>query len=89
MCLRTQLTDRQWKIAELVVTGDRNVDIGGVFSTTEDTIKNEFRQIFDVAGVWNRTQLAVAVVRHEFECKICNVAEKTNEEICRPSLSVV
>ena len=67
MLLRTQLSERQWKIARRVARGEKNAEIGRRLGITRQAVKDRLRSIFDIAGVWNRTQLALAVVRDEHE----------------------
>lgn len=84
-----KLSPRQWKIAQFVTKGDRNADIAIQINATEDVVKNELRNIYDLVGCWNRVELALAVVRHEYECKTCDLMGEINEETCCSSTLVL
>ena len=71
MCLKAKLTPRQWEVAERVVQGDENPDIALHLVMAKSNVKLRIRQACDKLGVCNRTMLAVAVVRHEYECDAC------------------
>lgn len=60
-----QLKPRDWRIIELVALGQSNAGIARTIGTTEHVVKNYLREIFDKAGVWNRTELAVWAVARE------------------------
>ena len=70
MCLREILTPKQWRIAKLVADGEKNATIGKMVGRTEFGVKHSLCGIYDLAGVWSRLQLSLAVVRHEF-CPHC------------------
>lgn len=58
------LNEKQQKIARLVSEGLKNKDIAVEVGTTEGTVKNYLRKIFDLAGMNNRTELALWYVAH-------------------------
>ena len=56
------LTPRQFSVAILLAWGLKNAEIATRLGTTEYTIKNYVREIYDRAGCWNRVELAVRYV---------------------------
>jgi DNA-binding CsgD family transcriptional regulator len=68
MCLREILTPKQWQIANLVADGEKNETIAKQIGTTHNMVKNFMVRIYDRTGLWNRVELALAVVHHEFTC---------------------
>jgi DNA-binding NarL/FixJ family response regulator len=70
-CMRSQLSERQWRIAKLVAEGERNSDIARDLGIAEGTVKHYVFDALEAVQVCNRTQLAVAIVRHSYECKSC------------------
>jgi DNA-binding CsgD family transcriptional regulator len=58
------LAPRELRAAELVAAGLSNREAANLMGTTEHTVKNYLRSIFDKAGVWNRVELAAWYARH-------------------------
>lgn len=71
MCLKAQLTPRQWDVAQRVVQGDENPEIAKHLEIALTNVRGRVRQACDKLGVCNRTMLAVAIVRHDYECDQC------------------
>ncbi len=55
------------KIIELVAAGYTNAQIGTAIGSTNNTVKNRIRLIFDKAGVWNRLELALYFCKESSE----------------------
>ena len=62
-----QFSTLQINILECVGEGLRNRDIAERIGKTENTVKNYLRRIFDLAGMGNRTELALWYVAHRNE----------------------
>jgi len=61
---RGQLTLRQQKITRFVAQGLKNDEIAERMGTSELTIKNRLRDVFDETGMSNRTELVIWFVSH-------------------------
>lgn len=61
------LTPKQIRIIQLVTDGLKNKEVAEAVGTTEHVIKNYLRVIYDVLGLWNRTELALWYVAHQPE----------------------
>jgi len=59
------LTPRQRQVLALIAEGRTNREIAGRLHLSEGTVKNYVTRILDVAGVGDRTKLALLAVRHE------------------------
>jgi DNA-binding NarL/FixJ family response regulator len=46
------------RTAELVMRGRTNSEVAATLEMSEDTVKNYLREIYDLAGVWSRRELA-------------------------------
>jgi DNA-binding NarL/FixJ family response regulator len=65
---RTRIpTVREYRIIELVAKGLKNVEVAREIGTTEQTIKNCVRSIYDKLGLWNRVELALWYETRRFE----------------------
>jgi DNA-binding NarL/FixJ family response regulator len=49
---------RMRRTAELAVRGMTNREIAAEVGKSVDSVRNELREIYDLAGVWNRRELA-------------------------------
>ena len=56
---RTELTERERKLCDLVMRGLKNKQIATVMGTTEQVIKNRLRTVFDKTGQSSRLELAL------------------------------
>lgn len=56
------------RTAELVLAGLTNAEIAVVCRLSVETIRNDMREIFDRAGVWNRRELAGFLMNAEPGC---------------------
>lgn len=56
---RPDLSPRQRQIIEAVISGEPYRILAPQLGTTEQSLKNSLKRIFDLVGVDNRTQLAV------------------------------
>lgn len=61
------LSPKQQRIIALVADGLKNKEIAAEVGTTEGVVKNYLKVIYDVVGVWNRTELALWYVARQFE----------------------
>jgi DNA-binding NarL/FixJ family response regulator len=59
------LSGRELRTVRLVAEGLKNKDIAAQSGTSENTIKNYLRVLFDKTGMSNRTELALWYVAHE------------------------
>lgn len=57
------LTAREREITRLVSQGWRNKEIAGALDISEQTVKNNLRQVFDKVGVSDRVSLALYSIR--------------------------
>lgn len=58
------LTERELFVARLVSDGLKNREIATLTATTEHTVKNRVKMIYDKLGLWNRVELAMWYVKH-------------------------
>ncbi len=68
MCLFTEITSRQLSVVPLVAEGLKNKEIGSRLGTTELVIKNYVKDILERTGCFNRTELAMRFVHHQWKC---------------------
>jgi DNA-binding NarL/FixJ family response regulator len=59
-----KLTEREEKIVALVAAGMRNEDIAAALGITENSIRNQIREIYDKSGFDSRLQLALWYVKY-------------------------
>ena len=59
------MTKREVRIAALLLQGRRNREISVRLGTSEQAIKNCFRDIYDKTGVGDRLELALFIHHHE------------------------
>lgn len=62
--VRQRLTAEEMAIIACVVRGCKNREIAQRRGTTEQSVKNSLRRIFDKTGVYGRLELALFVVHH-------------------------
>lgn len=62
-----KLTEKQKTIIEFISEGIQNKVIAQECSTTEQVVKNYVRELLNITGLSNRTQLAVWWVKQRFE----------------------
>jgi DNA-binding NarL/FixJ family response regulator len=62
--VRDRLTPKEMKIVALIVQGCKNKEIGLRLNTSEQTIKNYLRNVFDKTGVSDRLELALFTIHH-------------------------
>jgi DNA-binding NarL/FixJ family response regulator len=60
------VSDREKEIAQLVVQGFHNKEIGVKLFISEQTVKNHLHNIFDKLGVSDRLELALYAVHHRW-----------------------
>jgi DNA-binding CsgD family transcriptional regulator len=53
------------RIVRLVSSGMKNAEIANQLGTSEHMVKNYLRSIYDVLGLWNRTELALWYTVHK------------------------
>lgn len=75
--IRSNLSLRQLRVAELAACGYSNREIASELKITEQIVKNVLHSVFDKLGVWNRVELANRFPRSvapgitlESECRI-------------------
>jgi DNA-binding NarL/FixJ family response regulator len=52
-------SQREYRIIALVAEGFKNKEVADALGTTEHTVKNYLRAIYDKLGLWNRVELAL------------------------------
>jgi DNA-binding NarL/FixJ family response regulator len=62
--VRDRLTVKEIKILSLIMQGCKNGEVGARLGTSEQTIKNCLRIIFDKVGVSGRLELALFTIHH-------------------------
>ena len=77
--VRKRLAPIELRIISLVVQGFRNREIALQMSTSEQSIKNSLRKIFDKTGVSGRLELALYVVHHRALKQAAAEAEPTQD----------
>ena len=60
---KTNLTNRETKILELIKQGKTNKEIGGELNLAEQTIKNEITRILRKLNAKNRVQALMMAIR--------------------------
>lgn len=60
-----KFSDREWKLIELLAKGLKNKEMASIIGTTENTVKNYLREVYDKAGMWNRLELALWFKDHK------------------------
>lgn len=73
MCLKAKISSRNRSIALRLIQGDENPEIALHLGISLSNVKGRVRQMCDQLGVCNRTMLAVALVRHDYECIPCRL----------------
>jgi DNA-binding CsgD family transcriptional regulator len=68
------LTPRQFTVTILVASGLKNREIAKTMRVSWHVVRNHLRHIFDRAGCWNRTELALRYV-YESEMGLYNKKE--------------
>jgi len=58
---------REPDIVQRVADGATNAQIGRALGLPETTIKNELRKIYDRLGLWNRVELALWYIKHQYD----------------------
>jgi DNA-binding NarL/FixJ family response regulator len=61
------ITDKDLCLAARVAEGLKNTDIALTLGTTENTIKCYLKALYDKLGLWNRVELALWYVKHQWE----------------------
>ncbi len=69
--LTNQLNAKEKKIAGLIAQAYRNKEIAIQLGTTEQTIKNSLRSIYDKTGLSDRLELALFVLHHPVLASDC------------------
>jgi DNA-binding NarL/FixJ family response regulator len=64
-----KLSERDLRIAMLIHCAHSNAEIGALLGTTEQTVKNSVRMLFDKLGFWNRLELALWYEVHHCDGK--------------------
>jgi DNA-binding CsgD family transcriptional regulator len=64
MRARNRLTTQELEIIAHVVQGHKNREIAVRMGSTEPSVKNMLRRIFDKTGVYGRLELALYVLHH-------------------------
>lgn len=77
--LQDVLTSKQFRVALLVTSGMKNIQIAMIMRTTENVVKNILREVYDRSGCSNRVELALLVV-HEAKLSMYE-PEKLSEEL--------
>jgi DNA-binding CsgD family transcriptional regulator len=78
LTLQDVLTPKQFRVALLVTSGLKNLEIAMILGTTENMIKNILRNVYDRSGCSNRVELALLLV-HEAETGMydrCNLGRE-------------
>jgi DNA-binding NarL/FixJ family response regulator len=60
----SRLSPKELRIVQLLTDGMTNPDIANAIGTTEQTVKNNLRHIYDTTGMDNRVELALWYVAH-------------------------
>lgn len=60
------VTEKDLWLAARVAEGLRNTDIAVTLGTTENTIKQRLRALYDKLGLWNRVELALWYIKREW-----------------------
>lgn len=60
-------TAKEYRVIELVAQGLKNGEVAQEIRTTEHSIKNCVRSIYDKLGLWNRVELALWYEARKFE----------------------
>jgi DNA-binding NarL/FixJ family response regulator len=60
------LTDKDLWLAARVAEGLKNTDIAMTLGTTENTIKQRLKGLYDKLGLWNRLELALWFTKREW-----------------------
>jgi DNA-binding CsgD family transcriptional regulator len=76
--LMTLLTPKQFRVVLLVARGCKNSQVAEILGTSEHVVKNLLKDIFDRAGVFNRTELSLRYV-HESSHQMYNRDRLANE----------
>jgi len=63
--LKELLDVEQYRLVSLLADGFKNNEIAELVGTTEFTVKNKLRVVYDIAGCFNRVELALRFVSQE------------------------
>ena len=61
---RQQLSDREREVLEFLIKGRSNKEIASSLCISEQTVKSHLKTLFAKLGVRDRTEAAVAAIRH-------------------------
>lgn len=59
------ITHKDLWLAARVAEGLKNTDIAVTLGTTENTIKQRLKKLYDKLGLWNRLELALWYIKRE------------------------
>lgn len=61
---RAELTQRELEVLQLLTRGRSNKEISATLFISEDTVKSHLKTLFAKLGVQDRTEAAIAAIRH-------------------------
>jgi DNA-binding NarL/FixJ family response regulator len=61
---REELTQRELEVLQLLTRGRSNKEIASTLFISEDTVKSHLKTLFTKLGVQDRTEAAIAAIRH-------------------------
>ncbi|MDQ8184212.1 response regulator transcription factor [Pelagicoccus sp. SDUM812002] len=61
---RQQLTAREKEVLETLIKGRSNKEIATSLGISDETVKSHFKTLFNKLGVRDRTEAAIAAIRH-------------------------
>lgn len=64
--MRTKLTPREIQVLKLLSAGMSNIEIGLQLETSEATVKQHIRNIFDKIGMGNRVEASMWAIEHGY-----------------------
>ena len=76
--LWSRLSARERWICDLICDGLKNKQIAELVGTSEQSVKNMLRIIFDKIGADSRLQLALLLTRDTLEAKVAGNGSKNN-----------
>ena len=82
-----KLTHRQREVALLIARGRPNADIAVTLQLSENTVKKHVKDIFDVLGIANRTELAARLRKSPSHEVPVGVTQRGDVRITRASLN--
>jgi len=86
MRVRDRMTQQELTIVSHVVRGFKNREIAIRLGTTEQSVKNSLRKIFDKTGVYGRLELALFVLHHRTLAGVAAAHEKESRFASMASL---